>query len=429
MNQIKCPKCGEIFTIDENSYNDILNQIKKDTIESEVHERLELLKAQSETNMVIEKGKVEASFKDKLSKKDNELAELRRRLEASDQVKQLEVLNTSSEYKEKIHDKERVIAELKSRLELVDKEKTFENQKAISEKEAELQELRSNFELEKKQSEIEKSSIKEKYETQIRFKNEEIERYKDFKARLSTKMVGETLEQHCETEFERLRSTAFPNATFGKDNDASSGSKGDYIYKELDENGVEVISIMFEMKNESDTTTTKKKNKDFLKELDKDRSQKKCEYAILVTLLERESELYNSGIVDVSHEYPKMFVIRPQFFIPMISLLRNAAQNALEYKQEVVLMRNQNIDITNFEERLTGFKDDFSKNYERHHNKFDAAIVEIDKAIARLEKTKENLRSSDNQLRIANNKLDGITVKKLVRGNPTMKIKFEELKR
>lgn len=428
MNQIKCPKCGEVFTIDESSYNEILSQIKKEAINSEVNEKIELLKAQNENILIIERGKVEDNYKTKLSIKNKELDELKRQLDSSDQAKQLEVLNTSSRLKEQLSIKDREVLELKSKLDLLDKETTIETQKVLSVKEMQMQELRNQIELQNKEKELEKNAIRESFEQKMKMKDEAIAYYKDMKAKLSTKMVGETLEQHCETEFERLRSTAFPNAIFGKDNDASTGSKGDYIYKEFDDNGVELISIMFEMKNENDATSTKKKNKDFLKELDKDRNQKKCEYAILVSLLESDSELFNGGIVDVSHEHPKMFVIRPQFFIPMISLLRNAAQNALEYKQEVALMRRQSIDITNFEDKLDSFKEGFSKNYQTASNKFDAAIVEIDKAIARLEKTKDNLRSSENQLRLANNKAEGLTVKKLTRGNLTMKTKFEELK-
>jgi hypothetical protein len=427
MNEIKCPKCGEKFTIDETSYSDIVSQIKNKEFQDEVHEKLELLKVQNEKDIIIEKQKVENNYKDKLSQKENELNQLRQKLESSDQNKKLEVLDASNKLKEELSEKDKEILKLKSQLDLVDKEKTIEKQSALAEKEKELQELKNQVELEKKQSQLEKNSIKNSYEVQLKLKDEEIAVYKDFKAKLSTKMVGETLEQHCENEFNKIRATAFPNATFGKDNDAKTGSKGDYIYREVDENGVEVISIMFEMKNENDTTATKKKNKDFFKELDKDRNEKKCEYAILVTLLESDSDLYNNGIVDVSYEYPKMYVVRPQFFIPIISLLRNASLNALEFKQEVALMKQQNIDITTFEEDLNAFKEGFARNYDLASRKFQTAISEIDKTIDHLNKTKAALLSSENNLRLANNKADAVTVKKLTKNNPTMKARFEEL--
>lgn len=427
MNEIKCPKCGEKFTIDESSYSDIVSQIKNKEFQDEVHEKLELLKVQNEKDIIIEKQKVENSYKDKLSQKENELNQLRQKLESSDQNKKLEVLDASNKLKEELSEKDKEILQLKSQLDLVDKEKTIEKQSALAEKEKELQELKNQVELEKKQSQLEKNSIKNSYEVQLKLKDEEIAVYKDFKAKLSTKMIGETLEQHCENEFNKIRATAFPNATFGKDNDAKTGSKGDYIYREVDENGIEVISIMFEMKNENDTTATKKKNKDFFKELDKDRNEKKCEYAILVTLLESDSDLYNNGIVDVSYEYSKMYVVRPQFFIPIISLLRNASLNALEFKQEVALMKQQNIDITTFEDDLNAFKEGFARNYDLASRKFQTAISEIDKTIDHLNKTKVALLSSENNLRLANNKADAVTVKKLTRNNPTMKARFEEI--
>lgn len=287
--------------------------------------------------------------------------------------------------------------------------------------------MKSKLQLQEKEAELEKNSIKEKFDSEIKQKEETIAFYKDFKAKQSTKMVGESLEQHCEIEFNRLRMTAFQNAEFGKDNDAKTGSKGDYIYREYDENGTEIISIMFEMKNEGDETATKKKNEHFFKELDKDRNEKKCEYAILVTMLEADNELYNNGIIDVSYAYEKMYVIRPQFFIPIITLLRNAALNSLKYKQEVALMREQNIDITNFEEDLDMFKSAFAKNYNLASRKFKTAIDEIDKTITHLQKTKDALLSSENNLRLANNKADDLTVKKLVKNNPTMKEKFAVL--
>ena len=428
MNQIKCPHCGKAFTIDEASYSDIVSQIRNKEFQEEVHEKLEQIQKQNEKDIIIEKSKVERTYKEQLSKKEQELNELKQQLKSNDDVKKLEVSNVESKYKEELSLKDRQILELKSKLEVINKDKELEKQSAIADKEKKLLELSNQIELEKKQYEIEKSSLKENYIEQLKSKDETIAYFKDLKAKLSTKMVGETLEQHCEYEFNRIRSTAFPNATFGKDNDSKTGSKGDYIFRETDEFGNDIISIMFEMKNENETTTTKKKNVDFLKELDKDRNQKKCEYAILVSLLERDSDLYNDGIVDVSYEYPKMFVIRPQFFIPIISLLRNASLNALKYKQEVALMRKQNIDITNFEEDLEAFKQGFARNYDLASRKFKTAIDEIDKTIDHLQKTRDALLSSENNLRLANDKADSLTVKKLTKNNPTMKEKFDNLK-
>jgi hypothetical protein len=303
-----------------------------------------------------------------------------------------------------------------------------EVQKVAAAKDSEVQGLKSDLNRVQFEKQLAETSLKEKYETQIKDRENEIERLRDMKARLSTKMVGETLEQHCETEFNRIRATAFPAAYFEKDNNARAGSKGDYIFRDLDEAGTESVSIMFEMKNENDETATKKKNEDFLKELDKDRTEKKCEYAVLVSLLEPDSELYNSGIVDVSHRYPKMYVVRPQFFIPIITLLRNAAQNSLKYKTELALVKSQNIDITHFEEDLDAFKTGFARNYELASKKFKTAIDEIDKTIVHLQKTKEALLGSENNLRLANNKAEDLTVKKLTKRNPTMAAKFDVLK-
>lgn len=428
MNQIKCPHCGKEFTIDEASYSDIVSQIKNKEFTSEVHEKLEQLKLQNQKDIIIEKAKTESDYKDKLSMKDQELNRLKQQLESTDNVKKLEVIHVETKFKDELHSKEQLISELRSKLEMIGKDKELETQSAIAQKEKELLELSNQIELSKKQSEIEKASMKENYDVQLRMKDEEIVFYKDYKAKQSTKMIGESLEIHCETEFNRLRSTAFPNAIFGKDNDANTGSKGDYIYREYDENNVEIISIMFEMKNQNDQTATKKKNENFFKELDKDRTEKGCEYAVLVSLLETDSELYNDGIVDVSYQYPKMFVVRPQFFIPIISLLRNAGLSALKYKQEVALMKQQSTDITMFEEDLQAFKDGFARNYDLASRKFTTAIDEIDKTILHLQKTKEALLSSDKNLRIANDKADNLTVKKLVKNNPTMQAKFETLK-
>jgi hypothetical protein len=428
MNQIKCPHCGKEFTVDEASYSDIVSQIRNKEFQLEVHERLEQLKMQNEKDIVIEKSKIESNYKEQLLKKEQELENLKHQLESTENVKKIAVTDLEGKYKDELSNKDKKIQELISKIDLLNKDKELEKQSAIADREKRLLELESQVELAKKQYEIEKSSLKENFIEQLKAKDETIAYFKDLKAKLSTKMVGETLEQHCEYEFNRLRSTAFPNATFGKDNDAKTGSKGDYIFRETDESGNEIISIMFEMKNENETTATKKKNVDFLKELDKDRNQKKCEYAILVSLLERDSDLYNDGIVDVSYEYSKMFVIRPQFFIPIISLLRNASLNAFKYKQEVALMKKQNIDITHFEEDLEAFKQGFARNYDIASRKFKTAIEEIDKTISHLQKTREALLSSENNLRLANDKADNLTVKKLVSKNPTMKEKFESLK-
>ncbi len=428
MNKIKCPHCGKAFTIDESSYLEIVNQVRNKEFQSEIHEKLEQLKTQNQKDIIIEKSKVESNYKEQLLKKEQELENLKNQLKNSNDGKKLEVISLESKYKDEIQKKEMAIQQLSSKLEMINKDKELEKQTALAEKDKRVLELQNEIEIEKRQKELEKTSLEENYRNQLKVKDETIAFYKDFKAKQSTKMIGESLEQHCEYEFNKIRSVAFPNAFFGKDNDASSGSKGDYIFKELDQFGNEIISIMFEMKNENDTTSTKKKNKDFLKELDKDRNQKKCEYAILVSLLESDNDLYNEGIVDASYEYPKMFVVRPQFFIPIISLLRNASLNALEYKQEVALMKRQNIDITHFEEDLEAFKTGFARNYDLASRKFQTAIDEIDKTITHLQKTKEALLSSENNLRIANNKAGDLTVKKLTRTNPTMKEKFESVK-
>jgi hypothetical protein len=427
MNQIKCPHCGEEFTLNDEGYLNIINQVKTKEFNQEIHQRLEQLKVQNQKDIEIEKTKVESSFLQKLSQKEQELQSLKDKINNSEQAKSLAVLSAEGKLKEQLKQQELIIQQLKSNIDSALKDKQLETQAALSKKEQQLQELTARIELEKKQAELEKSSIKQRYDEQLKQKDEAIAYYKDLKTKLSTKMVGETLEQHCEYEFNNLRALAFPRANFGKDNDAQSGSKGDYIFREVDENGVEILSIMFEMKNEQDETATKKKNEHFLKELDKDRNEKKCEYAILVSLLESDNELYNNGIVDVSHIYPKMYVIRPQFFIPMITLLRNASLNALKFKQEAALMRRQNIDITTFEDDLNAFKQAFSKNYELASRKFGDAIDEIDKTIKSLQKTKEYLLSSENNLRLANDKADSLTVKKLTKNNPTMKKKFEEL--
>lgn len=391
MNEIKCPHCGKAFKIDEAGYADILKQVRDSEFEQQLHERLELAEKDKLNAVELAKNKVGNEMQKAAAAKDAEIQDLKAKLGTNEVVQKLAIT-------------EAVSAVEKERDELKNGLRQVELEKQLSEK-----------------------SLKDKYETQIKDRDDAIERLRDMKARLSTKMVGETLEQHCETEFNRIRSTAFPRAYFEKDNDASTGSKGDYIFRDLDEAGTEIVSIMFEMKNESDTTATKKKNEDFLKELNKDRTEKGCEYAVLVSLLEPDSELYNSGIVDVSHRYPKMYVIRPQFFLPIITLLRNAAMKSLEYKTELALVKAQNADITDFENDLETFKTAFAKNYDLASRQFQKAIDEIDKSIDHLQKTKDALLGTDRNLRLANNKAQDVTIKKLTRRNPTMAAKFDEL--
>ena len=398
MQEIKCPKCGEVFQVDESGYAAIVKQVRDREFEKEINARIIQFETEKETAVKLAKAEAESKFNETMSVKNLQIAEMRSKIEAGEKDKELAVNRALSEKEKELAEKESCIIRLTGQIETNDKENKLKEQ-----------------------------ILKEKYEVQLRFKDEEIARYKDFKAKLSTKMIGESLEQHCETEFNRIRPTGFQNAYFEKDNDARTGSKGDYIFREADTEGVEFISIMFEMKNEGDTTSTKKKNEDFLKELDKDRREKNCEYAVLVSLLEPENEFYNSGIVDMSHRYPKMYVIRPQFFIPMITLLRNAALNSLQYKQELAFVRSQNIDISNFEESMNDFKEKFSRNYELASKKFKTAIEEIDKTIDHLQKTKEALLSSENNLRLANNKAEDLSIKRLTKNNPTMAAKFAEL--
>ena len=453
MHEIKCPHCGKAFTIDEAGYADILNQVRTKEFNEEIHEKLEQIKHQHSSELALVEEKTKNEFDKQLSKKDEQIAELKNQSQSLKKQKEYEIqqaladkekeliqlqnqianFTTEKEIVKKdveqtmqaeISSREKQIAELSAQVQSLNHEKTLELSQIVSQNEKALSELETQLKLQAKENELEKNSLKDKYESELKQKEETIAFYKDFKAKQSTKMVGESLEQHCEIEFNRFRMTAFKNVQFGKDNDVTSGSKGDYIYREFDDNGTEIISIMFEMKNEGDETATKKKNEHFFKELDKDRREKKCEYAILVTMLEADNELYNNGIVDVSYEYEKMYVIRPQFFIPIITLLRNAAMNSLQYKQELALVREQNIDITNFEEDLNNFKEGFARNYDLASRKFKTAIEEIDKTITHLQKTKDALLSSENNLRLANNKAEDLTVKKLVRNNTTMKEKF-----
>jgi len=391
MNEIICPHCNKAFKIDESGYADIIKQIRDREFEKQLNERLNLAEQDKRKAVELAEIKVTNTLEKDLLKKDAEIQRL------SDSLKAIEE---------------------KQRLTITE---------AVNAIERDRDKLKGDLDQARLEKQLAEKSLKDKYETQIKDRDDAIERLRDLKARLSTKMVGETLEQHCETEFNRIRATAFPKAYFEKDNNAQGGSKGDYIFRDSDDNGTEVVSIMFEMKNECDETSTKKKNEDFLKELDKDRTEKRCEYAVLVSLLEPESELYNSGIVDVSHRYPKMYVVRPQFFIPIITLLRNAAQNSLKYKTELALVRAQNIDITNFETKLDEFKTGFARNYRLASDKFQIAIDEIDKTITHLQKTKAALLGSENNLRLANEKADELTVKKLTTGNPTMAAKFSKL--
>ena len=406
MQEIKCPKCGEVFQVDETGYEQIVRQVRDKEFFNEMERRekesaamrkkeFELIQMQDAQKRAAEIAKKEAE----LSVKERQIAELQAKLEASETAKKLAVAEAVEKKNEELSRKTSEIAELKGEL------KSKETESQLSEK-----------------------SLKEQYESKLKLKDEQIDYYKDFKARQSTKMIGESLEQHCLTQFNSLRMTAFPNAYFEKDNDAKTGSKGDFIYRECGEDGTEFISIMFEMKNEADMTATKHKNEDFFKELDKDRNEKGCEYAILVSLLEIDNELYNNGIVDVSYKYPKMYVIRPQFFIPIITLLRNAAQNSLRYRQELEVVRNQQVDILHFEENMNAFKEGFARNYRIASEKFATAIEEIDKTIDHLQKTKAALLSSENNLRLANNKADELTIKKLTKNAPSVKAMFDEIK-
>lgn len=391
MKEINCPHCDKAFKIDEAGYADILKQVRDSEFDQQLHDRLELAEKEKQGAVELVKSKVTAEMQNAAAMKDSQIQDLKAKLNAGEVAQQLAVTV------------------------------------AIGKVEKERDELKNNLERAELEKELATKSLEDKYITQIKDRDDAIERLRDMKARLSTKMVGETLELHCETEFNRIRATAFPRAYFEKDNDAKTGSKGDYIFRDTDEAGTEIVSIMFEMKNESDATATKKRNEDFLKELDKDRNEKSCEYGILVSLLESESDLYNTGIVDVSHRYPNMFVIRPQFFIQIITLLRNAAMGALRYKTELAEVKAQNIDITHFESDLENFKSAFSKNYDLASKKFQTAIAEIDKSIDHLQKTRDALLGTDRNLRLANDKAQDVTIKKLTRNNQTMADKFKDL--
>lgn len=460
MHEIICPHCGKAFKIDEAGYADILKQVRDDDFERQLHERLELAAQEKRSAVELAEARLAGELQKLAAAKDGAIQELKARLDAEATARRLAVAEALSgvekerdallgelektrhgqqaaaalaearlanELQKAVAQKDAAIQELKARLEASDLARKLAVSEAVGAVEKERDELRSGLQRKELEKDLAEKSLKERYEIQIRDREQEIERMRDMKSRLSTKMVGETLEQHCETEFNRIRATAFPHAYFEKDNDARGGSKGDYIFRDLDADGSEIVSIMFEMKNESDTTASKKKNEDFLRELDKDRSEKNCEYAVLVSLLEPESELYNSGIVDVFHRYPKMYVIRPQFFIPIITLLRNAAMKSLAYRAELALVKAQNLDITRFETQLNDFKTAFGRNWRLASDGFEEAIKRIDEAIKDLEKTKDALYKSANNLRLANDKAEDLTIKKLTRGNPTMTAKFAEL--
>jgi len=461
MHEIKCPHCRKTFTIDEAGYADIAKQVRDSEFDKQLHERLELAEADKQKAIELAESKAASELQKVAAAKDAEIQELKAKLDGGQVAQKLAVTEAlgalekerdtlANELKQAKQDKQAAvelaqaklanelqtaattkdaeIQQLKAKLDSIEMTKKLEVVEALGAVEKERDVLKGDLERAQFEKTLAESSLKEKYETQIKDRDDMIERLKDMKARLSTKMVGETLEQHCETEFNRIRATAFPKAYFEKDNDARRGSKGDYIFRETDDAGTEIVSIMFEMKNESDGTATKKKNEDFLKELDKDRSEKSCEYAVLVTLLEPDSELYNTGIVDVSHRYPKMFVVRPQFFLQIITLLRNAAMNSLQYKSELALVKAQNVDVSNFESALDTFQTGFAKNFDLASRRFQTAIDEIDKSIDHLQKTKDALLGTDRNLRLANDKAQDLTIKKLTRGNPTMATKFAEAK-
>ncbi len=432
MKELKCPQCGSQFSVDEADYALILNQVKNQEFEAELRLRLAELQKQNEIKQEAEAIKASQSFQAKLndkelelSRKESEIQQLKSQLDSFNQAKQLELVAERNKANEKILQLQAEIKQNESNIRVAVLEEQTRAKDQLQAKENALIELRSQIDLKQQEAKIRETNIKEDYERQLKQKQELVDYYKDMKAKLSTKMIGESLEIHCSNEFNRVRTTMFPNAYFEKDNDASLGSKGDFIFRDFAD-GVEYISIMFEMKNEMDVTATKHKNEDFLAKLDKDRNDKKCEYAVLVSLLEPDNDFYNEGIVDMSYRYPKMFVVRPQFFMPLISLLSQASRKSIEYQKELILARQQSVDVTNFENKLNDFRDKFGKHYMRASEKFNKAIEEIDKTIKSLQKMKEDLLSSENYLRLANNDTEDLTIKRLTRGNPTMKQKFDE---
>lgn len=428
MNEIKCPNCGKTFQVDEAGYAAIVQQVRDEQFNKDIQAREKQFVIEKESAIQLAKNETEKEFSQKLNNQEKEISKLQSDIKNEQNLKE-------SALKEQEAEKNKQIEELNHKIDSFNKDKELEINRVkedfvtqITEKDKQITQLENEKKLIESEKQNSEKSLILQYEEKLKFKDEEIARYKEFKAKLSTKMLGETLEQHCETAFNQVRQIGFQNAYFEKDNDAKTGSKGDYIFRDFDNDGTEYISIMFDMKNEADMTSTKKKNTDFLKELDKDRREKKCEYAVLVSMLEADNEFYNSGIVDVSHHYEKMYVVRPQFFIPIITLLRNAARNSLDYKKELMIIKNQNLDVEKFKEEMNLFKDKFSRNYNLASKQFKAAIDEIDKSINHLQKIKENLLSSENNLRLANDKLEDLTIKKLTKNNPTMLAKFEEIK-
>lgn len=428
MPEIKCPKCGEVFTVDQSGYEQIARQVRDELFTKELQEREALLKKEFNSQKQVEDLQKKVDNDRKIAEFERRIQELTDQIEHQDQNKELAVRNALKEKEDILTEKEKEIIRLNGEIQNQKSQSALNMKNALSEKDRKIEELNNKLSLNEKEAELNEKNLKEKFNIELQGKDAQIAFYKDLKTKMSTKLVGETLEQHCQIQFNQIRMTAFPNAYFEKDNDASGGSKGDFIFRENTREGAELVSIMFEMKNENDLTASKHKNEDFFKELDKDRKEKGCEYAILVSMLEPESELYNAGIVDVSYRYPKMYVIRPQCFIPMITLLRNAALNAAQYKNELVIAKNQNVDITNFENSLLDFQEKFGRNYQIASDKFNKAIEEIDKTIDHLNKVKEGLLGADRNLRLANDKAQDLTIKKLTRNNPTMKEKFDELK-
>lgn len=434
MNEIKCPKCGTVFQIDEQDYESIVKQVRDHTFEEELNERKAQFQRELESAVKLAKADTEKKLLEQVNQLKMANANLETRIQSSEAEKKQAVQSTKAavekEYTSKISELTLSKTKLENDLKLKDTENKLAVEQAISAKDKTIDSLSNELSLKEKEFQLKETSMKESYESKLKDKDEQIAYYKDFKARQSTKMIGESLEQHCSTEFNKLRSL-FKNCYFEKDNDAKTGSKGDFIFRAYadDEHTSEIVSIMFEMKNEADQTATKHKNEDFFKELDKDRREKKCEYAVLVSLLELDNEYYNVGIVDVSYQYEKMYVIRPQFFIPLITLIKDLASKSLEYKNELELVRSQNIDITHFEQNINTFKDSFSRNYRLASERFAKAIEEIDKTIDHLQKTKEHLLKTEDNLRLANNKAQDLTIKKLTHKNPTMAKMFDDLKK
>ena len=424
MHDIICPHCSKAFKVDETGYADILKQVRDSDFEHQLHERLELAEKDKQNAVALAQAQVSNQLQTQAAEKDAKIQALQSAVDAAQALAQAKL---DAELQRVAAAKDAELQALRSKLDGVAVQHELALSNAVTQVRKERDALKNELSSAELRQQLEAKALTERYEARLQDSQQEVERLRDMKARLSTKMVGETLEQHCEIEFNRVRAMAFPKAYFEKDNDARGGSKGDYIFRDMDEAGTEIVSIMFEMKNEADTTATKKKNENFFAELDKDRTDKGCEYAVLVSLLEPDNELYNSGIVDVSYRYPKMYVVRPQFFLPMITLLRNGAMNALKYKSELALVKAQNIDVTNFEEQLNNFKGGFARNYDLASKQFETAISEIDKSLDHLQKTKDALLKSSNNLRLANDKAQDVTIKRLTKGNPTMAAKFAAL--